>query len=345
MSLFNMTFSGILQRMLENVSTKYDKREGAVIYDALAPAALEHSLLYIDMQTLEKEMFADTASREYLIKHAAERDIEPKEATKAIWLAAIEPKELTVSNGERFSTSTLNLVVISKESDGVYRMECETAGTAGNSLDHTIKPVSNISGLTSATLTELVDAGTDEESTEDFRARYLTLLRKPATSGNAQEYYNWAMSIDGVGAAKVYPLADGPGTVKVVITDAEKKAASTQLVNEVREYIETVRPIGATVSVISAEETTVNVEATVTLATGENLASVLNKFEIALTDYLASVAYSATKIPLSMVGKILLDTDGVSDYSSLMLNGLAANMAVSDNQVAVLGAVDLEVNA
>lgn len=345
MSLFNMTFSGILQRMLENVSTKYDKREGAVIYDALAPAALEHSLLYIDMQTLEKEMFADTASREYLIKHAAERDIEPKEETKAIWLAAIEPKELTVSNGERFSTSTLNLVVISKESDGVYRMECETAGTAGNSLDHTIKPVSNISGLTSATLTELVDAGTDEESTEDFRARYLTLLRKPATSGNAQEYYNWAMSIDGVGAAKVYPLADGPGTVKVVITDAEKKAASTQLVNEVREYIETVRPIGATVSVISAEETTVNVTATVALATGENLASVLNKFEIALTDYLASVAYSATRIPLSMVGKILLDTDGVSDYSSLMLNGLAANMAVSDNQVAVLGTVDLEVNA
>ncbi len=345
MSLFNMTFSGCLQRMLESVSAKYDKREGSVIYDALAPTALEHSLVYIDMQTLEKEMFADTASREYLIKHAAERGLEPKEATKAVWLATIEPKELAITNGEKFSTSTMSLTVVSKESDGVYRMECDSAGTEGNTLDHTLKPATNISGLKSATLTELVDAGTDDESTEDFRARYLAVLQKPATSGNAQEYYNWAMSVDGVGAAKVYPLADGPGTVKVVITDADKKAASDSLVNEVAEYIETVRPIGAAVTVRSAEETTVNVSATVTLASGENLASVLSKYEIALTDYLSSVAYSATKIPLSMIGKILLDTEGVSDYASLTLNGSTANMTVDDNQVAVLGTVDLEVNA
>ncbi len=345
MSLFDMTFSGILQRMLDKVSAKYDKREGAVIYDALAPVAMEHSLLYIDMQTLEKEMFADTASREYLIKHAAERDIEPKEATKAMWYAKIEPKELFVSNGERFSASSMNLVVISKESEDTYKMECETAGTVGNTLDHKLRPVNNISGLTSATLTELADAGTDEESTEDFRARYLAVLRKPATSGNAQEYYNWAMSVDGVGAAKVYPLADGPGTVKVVITDAEKKAASAQLINEVKEYIESVRPIGASVTVKSAEELTVNVAATVTLAAGENIASAVNKFEIALSDYLSDVAYSATKIPLSMVGKILLDTEGVSDYTGLTLNGTASNVAVEDDQVAVLGTVSLEVSA
>lgn len=345
MSLFDMTFSSILQRMMEKVSAKYDKREGAVIYDALAPAALEHSLIYIDMQTLEKEMFADTASREYLIKHAAERGIEPKEATKAIWLATIEPKELNVANGERFNTSALSLVVISKESDGVYRMECETAGVEGNTLEHKLKPVNSFSGMTSATLTKLVDAGTDEESTDDFRTRYLAILQKPATSGNVHEYYNWAMSIDGVGAAKVYPLADGPGTVKVVITNENKKAASSQLITEVKEYIESVRPIGATVTVKSAEELTVNVTATITLATGENLASVINKFEVALTKYLASVAYSATKIPLSMVGKILLDTEGVSDYSNLTLNGSSANVVVNDDQVAVRGTVSLEVNA
>lgn len=345
MSLFNMSFSGILQRMLEKVSAKYDKREGSVIYDALAPAAMEHSLLYIDMQTLEREMFADTASREYLIKHAAERGLEPKEATKAVWHAKIEPKELYVQNGERFSSESLNLSVISKESEGVYRLECETAGEVGNVLDQKLKPIGYINGLRSATLTDLVDAGTDEESTEEFRARYLAVLRKPATSGNAQEYYNWAMSIDGVGAAKIYPLADGPGTVKVVITNAEKKAASAQLVNDVYEYIESVRPIGAAVTVKSAEELEVNIAAMVTLATGENLASVVNKFEIAVTDYLESVAYSATKIPLTMIGKILLDTEGVSDYTDLTLNGSAVNVAVSDDQVAVLGKVSLEVSA
>lgn len=345
MSMFNETFKSILDRMLDKVSSEFDKREGAVIYDALAPTAIEHQLIYIDMETLEKEMFADTASREYLIKRASERGIAPKEATAAIWKATFTPSELNIAIGERFNNDAVNLAVVGKESAGVYLLECETAGTIGNTLSGSLLPINYINGLTSATLTELLDAGTDEESTEDFRARYLTILRKPATSGNAQEYYNWAMSVDGVGAAKVYPLADGPGTVKVVITDAEKKAASAALVSEVYEYIETVRPVGATVTVKSAEELAVNVAATVTLGTGENLASVISKFKIAMTDYLADVAYAATKIPLAMVGKILLDTDGVDDYTALTLNSSAANVTVSDDQVAVLGTVTLEVNA
>lgn len=342
----NITYDAILARMLERVDPAYHKDEGSFIYTGLAPTALEHSLLYIDMQTLEKEMFADTASREYLIKHASERGLTPKEATKAVWLAKTEPTELLISIGERFNTSSLNLVVIGKESDGVYKLECETAGTAGNTLDHKLTPINYINGLTSATLTELVDAGTDDEDTEDFRARLLAVLRKPATSGNAQEYYNWAMSVDGVGAAKVYPLADGPGTVKVVITDADKKAASASLVSEVYEYIETVRPIGATVTVKSAEELTVNVSATITLGTGENGASVQAKFETAMTEYLADVAYAATSIPLSMVGKILMSTEGVSSYTydTLKLNDTAADVTVSDDQVAVLGTVTFTFN-
>ena len=34
-------FETILQRMLSRVTSKVDKREGAVIYDATAPAAME----------------------------------------------------------------------------------------------------------------------------------------------------------------------------------------------------------------------------------------------------------------------------------------------------------------
>jgi uncharacterized phage protein gp47/JayE len=339
----DIKYDAILDRMLERVDPVYHKDEGSFIYTALAPTALEHNLLYIDMQTLEKEMFADTASREYLIKHASERGITPKEATKAMWLAKMEPSELIVSNGERFNTSSLNLVVVSRESNGVFKLECETAGTAGNTLDHKLTPINYINGLTSATLTELVDAGTDDEDTEEFRARYLTALRKPASSGNAQDYYNWAMSVDGVGAAKVYPLADGAGTVKVVITDADKRAASSELVNEVAAYIETVRPIGATVTVKSAEELKINVNITCTLADGVAGNVLLDNFYNALTDYFESVAYSATVIPLSMVIKVLLDTELITDCT-VTLNDASANVAVADDQVAVLGTMSIKHN-
>ena len=42
----NQTFDSIMQRMLSNVSDDMDKREGSVIYDAIAPCALELESLY-----------------------------------------------------------------------------------------------------------------------------------------------------------------------------------------------------------------------------------------------------------------------------------------------------------
>ena len=43
----NITYESILQRMLDRIPDDMDKREGAVIYDALAPAAVELQLMYI----------------------------------------------------------------------------------------------------------------------------------------------------------------------------------------------------------------------------------------------------------------------------------------------------------
>ncbi|MDD7253717.1 MAG: baseplate J/gp47 family protein, partial [Firmicutes bacterium] len=151
------------------------------------------------------------------------------------------------------------------------------------------------------------------------------------------------MSVTGVGAAKIYPLASGPGTVKVIIASADKKAASSTLVNEVQEYIDSVRPVGATVTVISATELPVNITARVSIGQGENSASVQSKFQLAIIRYLAANAYETGSINLSMIGKILLDTEGVTDYSNLKLNGTAENVNLTEEQIAVIGTVTLEV--
>ena len=41
-----MTYEKIMERMLSRVPDTLDKREGAIIFDALAPAAFEMSILY-----------------------------------------------------------------------------------------------------------------------------------------------------------------------------------------------------------------------------------------------------------------------------------------------------------
>ena len=44
----NMTFENIMDRCLSRVAASIDKREGSVVYDAIAPAAAELAIMYIE---------------------------------------------------------------------------------------------------------------------------------------------------------------------------------------------------------------------------------------------------------------------------------------------------------
>ena len=78
------TYEVILQRMLDRVSNKLDKRPGAVIWDTHSQTAIEFQVLYIELDQIYKETFGDTASREYLIKRAKERGLSPYPASCAV---------------------------------------------------------------------------------------------------------------------------------------------------------------------------------------------------------------------------------------------------------------------
>ena len=213
----------------------------------------------------------------------------------------------------------------------------------GNLSYGEITPIQFIYGFKRGELTELLVHGNDEEDTEALRDRYLTILRKPSTSGNVYDYYNWAMACDGVGAAKIFPLAYGPGTVKVVIADEDKSEATQALCRRVKDYIEERRPIGATVTVASAVELPVNVMGKVLLKNGINLGAVQTAFAASLSDYLRANAFDLSYVGLARVGNLLLETPGVEDYAGLTLNGTAGNIALADEQIAVAGTVTLEV--
>jgi len=45
----NINYDLILNRMLDRVPSSFDKREGSIIYDALAPAAMELMGMYIEL--------------------------------------------------------------------------------------------------------------------------------------------------------------------------------------------------------------------------------------------------------------------------------------------------------
>jgi len=202
----------ILQSMLSNVQANdptLDIREGGIIYNALAPIALELYNYVLLVREIMNETFADTASRVPLIRRAAERGLVPLEATEAVGTGQFTPDILPIPIGSRFTLGSLTWKVTAQKSAGLYTMACETAGTIGNNLTGRLIPVEAINGLQTAMLISVDIPGEDPEDTETFRRRYFQSLQNSAFGGNRQDYMDEITKIAGVGGVKLTPTFAG----------------------------------------------------------------------------------------------------------------------------------------
>lgn len=198
----NITYETILERMLSRIPDKFDKREGSVIWDTHSPTAIELQILYIELETILKEAYGDSASREFLILRCKERGIYPYQATHAILKGIFTPSDIDVS-GQRFNIGDINYVVMEKITDGEYQVQCEEAGIVGNQYFGSMIPIEYIKGLQKAELTEILIPGEDEEETEDLRKRYFNSFAESSFGGNRTDYLEKTNAIPGVGRTKV----------------------------------------------------------------------------------------------------------------------------------------------
>ncbi|MCI8565962.1 MAG: phage tail protein [Lachnospiraceae bacterium] len=196
------TYEAIRDRMLARVADKFDKREGSVIWDTHSPTAIELQILYLELDTILKEGYGDTASREFLVLRCRERGISPYPAAHAILKGVFAPANIDVS-GRRFNIGEMNYTVQEKIADGEYRVMCESPGIAGNQYMGSMIPMEYIKGLQSAQLTEILIPGEDEEDTEDLRKRYFDSFSESAFGGNRADYLEKVNAIPGVGRTKV----------------------------------------------------------------------------------------------------------------------------------------------
>lgn len=343
------SFNEIMERMLARVPDSMDKREGSVIYDALAPAAYELSLAYSEMDRLYADTFAGTAEREGLIARAAEYEVVPLPATYAIRRGLFTPSSVDIPIGERFNLNELNYAVTEKVAEGEYLLRCETLGEVGNTGSGMLLPIGYIPGLETATLVpDVVVYGEEEEDTDVFRERFLAVLRGDAQDGNVAQYKRWVSEFSGLGNCKVFSLWAGSNTVKVSILSSENTPVSDDLVAQFQEYLDPesqglgngVAPIGAIVTVSTATEVPLNLSGKVTLAPGY---TELVGVQEAVAAYLKSVAYSKNNVPYMGLGASIQACPCVDFLSDFRINGGIDNVPLGDEEIGALAALNLEV--
>ena len=348
----NLTYEELLNRALSRVASDVDKREGSLIMNAIAPVSAEHSNIYILLDAIIQNGYADTAIRKYLVLRCKERGITPYEATKAVLKGKFN---MEVPIGSRFSLNELNYEAIAliESADGFfyYQMQCETAGIEGNKYFGALSSIEYIDKNLSGELVELLIPAEDEEDTEALRTRYLSSFNSSAFGGNKQDYKDKVKAMDGVGGVVVIPVWNGGGTVKLIIIDSDYNVASNVLVNTVQEAIDPapqgtgvgIAPIGHTVTVVSAVEKSIEVACRLTLLEGYTWEQIRANAERAINDYLLEMRKvwenGGLVVRVSQIENRLLNLDGVLDIANTTVNGVEDNLVLADDELPVFGGV------
>lgn len=348
-------FDQILESMLSRLPDNIDTRESSVAFALLAPVAAELERFYIEAADEDRQSFlidADgnpTAVGDRIDRRVREFGVTRKEGTLATAMLTLSAESDTlVPAYSQFSTSDTDPIVFETQADvmataagvSVLAQAIDSGAIANVAPDEINTALGDLSNVITVTNALPAAGGTDSESDEALIDRFLAYMERQPTSGNAAHYERWATEISGIREARVIPTWAGAGTVKVVVISETGGAPTVSKVTEVRDYIESQRPIGATVTVIGIQERTIAVTATIVLQPNTSASAVTETFVESLTEYLTQIP-SGGVITLNRIGGMLINTDGVADYSNLRINGGTSSITLTGDELAVIGAVTL----
>lgn len=354
----NQTYEVILERMLDRAKKQLsvDTSEGSLVYNIIAPEAWELSQAYIAIDTVLNCTFADTAPREELILRAKERGIAPYQATKSIIKGEFN---IDIPLDSRFTLEDLSYVAVEKIDTGIYKMQCETAGSIGNKKLGDVIPDEYIEGLENAKLTEILIPGTDDEDTEIFRKRYFDSFESQAFGGNRADYLVKVKAIPGVGGAKISRATDEDKKIHVVIITNEYNVPSSTLITKVQTIIDPTQnhgegyglaPIGHIVTVDSCTAVTINISGYIVLETGFTWDEVSQLVTEKVEEYLLSLrkTWEDNKnivVRIAQISSQIVSVIGVEDISNIMINNVAGNYTCATNEIPMMGSVIKNANA
>lgn len=342
---------------LEMTSTMsdVDVSQHSLIYNSLMPCCYELSYQSLMLDEAIKKVFASLALAngydEYVILKCGEQSLTRKTDTYATGVVKVMGRiGYTFPVGSLVSTS----LGLTYTTDSALTLTSEygyvniTASEKGSSYNVEIGEINSIpvayEGILSVTNESKIDDGYDIESLEDLYARYLVKIRNVNSSANKNQYKNWALEVDGINYAEVYPEWAGAGTVKVVIANSNKRACDTDLIATCKEHIEEQRPIcSGTLTVESVTEVALNISMTLTYNTLYAIDTVKSNISTKITTYLNDLDLGALTISYNKILSLIMDADGIKDISNLSINNGTSNILLNDKEVPILGTVTCNV--
>ena len=339
----NQTYEVIKQRILDNINIDIDKREGSFTSNMVSPLSEELAKAYISMSDILSLGFIDDTFDTYLDKRVSEFGVYRKAGTKAIGEIKVEGKEgAIITNGTLIKANDLYFTVLNDielPTDNILYVEANEVGYKYNLLANTEFELVEKNDKVTRLVNEVeFTNGVDVETDEDLRKRFVKVVNNPSTSGNKNHYEEWALEVDGVGRAIVYPLHNGNGTVKVMIVGNDNKPVSEEIIENCKLHIEENMPIGCSLTVTTPTNLNIIINASIELKEGYELEDVKVDFENSLNEYLKDVT---TELTYSKVYGLLANHLGIEDITSLLINDNNINISIAEDKIINISEINL----
>ncbi|MCE0658818.1 baseplate J/gp47 family protein, partial [Clostridioides difficile] len=282
----SQTYDVIKNRTLSNIDLEVYKGEGSFLSDMVSPVNSELAKFYIELSYLHKKAFIEDNFDDFLDKRVNEFGVYRKLGTEATGEVVFEGKVGTViPNGTIISYNELLFVVIkdivisSEIEQNISPVQASEIGIRYNIPANTeFKLQDEINGITRIYNDLAFQGGTEIETDEELKERFYKIQKNQATSGNKAHYESWALEVEGVYNAKVYPRWNGAGTVKVLLFGQNNQAVDSEIIERCREHIEEEMPIGATLTVATPSILDISISTTIKLEIGYTIDFVKESF-------------------------------------------------------------------
>lgn len=344
----------IHERMLAELPPDIDRTQGGFPWDFTRPTALiTAELLEMYVPLILQLMFPQWSTGSYLDLLGNAVQIKRREATFAsVDIIVTGPSGKYLPAGTAFSTAETDNdgavtflsekeYVIGEDGTVTIHAIAEEAGEVGNVPANTIIVMQDaIDGIIQIVNPENASGGMDEEDDDRLRVRIIAGYQANDKSyiGNVADYKRWAEAVQGIGSAIVIPEWNGPETIKIVCTDVNGKAANRTLQDAVYNYImrpdsplDRLAPPNTILTVSAPEIIGITYVLSVKLAAGYNVDQAKIGIEANLEEYY-KVAVKDGEIRYTRIGAVISATNGVEDYSGLLVNGGIENIPISHEQ-------------
>lgn len=212
------------------------------------------------------------------------------------------------------------------------------AGEDGNTDEGaTFSLTSSLTGINgSATVASGgIAGGTDIESDDDLRDRLVSRIQQPPHGGAAFDYEAWALEMEGVTRAWVYPLYLGLGTVGVTFVMDDQEGSiipDAGTVDDVQDYIDARAPVTADVTVFAPTPVELGFEIQLSPDTTVVRAAV----EAEITDLLRREAEPGGTLYLSHIMEAISTAAGETNHVLVLPS---ADVVSGDEKLSIMGTI------